>query len=95
MSTIWRGMKKIFRGQIKLRKQVEEQTSRLDRIEEGLRRSQSAGPSTHRWSKPTERVTPFLYLFHAYIFLHTLGTMHEIGMGGVDTNIGFFSRFSF
>jgi len=46
MSTIWRGMKKIFRGQIRLRKQVEEQTSRLDRIEEGLRRSQSAGPST-------------------------------------------------
>ena len=46
MSTIWRGMKMIFRGQIILLKQVEEQTSRLDRIEEGLRRSQSAGPST-------------------------------------------------
>ena len=25
MSTIWRGMKKIFRGQVKLQKQVEEQ----------------------------------------------------------------------
>ena len=46
MSIIWRGMKKIFRGQVRLRKQVEEQTSRLDRIEEGLRHSQSAGPST-------------------------------------------------
>ena len=47
MSTIWRGMKKIFQGQIRLRKQVAEQTSRLDRIEESLRRSQSAGPSTN------------------------------------------------
>ena len=46
MSTIWRGMKKIFKGQVRLRKQVEEQTTRLDRIEECLRRSQSAGPST-------------------------------------------------
>ena len=36
MSTIWRGMKKIFREQIRLRKQVAEQTSHLDRIEEGL-----------------------------------------------------------
>ena len=46
MSTIWRGMKKILRGQVRLRNQVEEQMSRLDRIEDGLRRSQSAGPST-------------------------------------------------
>ena len=46
MSTIWKGMKKIFRGQVRLRKKVEEQSSRLDRIEAGLRRSQSAGPST-------------------------------------------------
>ena len=46
MSTIWRGMKKIFRGQVRLRKKVEEQSSRLDNIEGALRRSQSAGPST-------------------------------------------------
>ena len=46
MSTILRGMKKIFRGQVRLRKQVEEQSSRLDRIKAGLQRSQSAGPST-------------------------------------------------
>ena len=46
MSTIWRGMKKIFKGQVRLQKKVEEQATRLDRIEEGLRRSQSARPST-------------------------------------------------
>jgi len=46
MSTIWKGMKKIFRGQVRLRKKVEEQSSRLDSMEAALRRSQSAGPST-------------------------------------------------
>jgi len=46
MSSIWKGMKKIFRGQVRLRKKVEEQSSRLDNIEATLRRSQSAGPST-------------------------------------------------
>ena len=46
MSTIWKGMKKIFRGQVRLRKKVEEQSSRLDGMEAALRRSQSAGPST-------------------------------------------------
>ena len=30
MSTIWKGMKKIFRGHVRLRKKVEEQSSRLD-----------------------------------------------------------------
>ena len=53
MSFCWKGMKNIFRGQIRLRKQ-EEQTTRLDRIEEGLCHSQSAvssastGPSRRR-----------------------------------------------
>ena len=37
MSATWKGMKKNFKGQVRLRKQVEEQTTRLDRIEEGLR----------------------------------------------------------
>ena len=46
MSTIWKGMKKIFKGQVRLKKQMEEQTTHLDHIEEGLRQSQSAGPST-------------------------------------------------
>ena len=50
MSSIWKGMKKIFRGQVRLRKKVEEESSRLssrlDDIEATLRRSQSAGPST-------------------------------------------------
>jgi len=46
MSSIWKGMKKIFRGQVRLRKKVEEQSSRLDSMEAALRRSQSAGPST-------------------------------------------------
>jgi len=46
MSTIWKGMKKIFKGQVRLRKKVEEQSSRLSSMEAALRRSQSAGPST-------------------------------------------------
>jgi len=46
MSTMWKGMKKIFRGQVRLRKKVEEQSSRLGSMEAALRRSQSAGPST-------------------------------------------------
>ena len=50
MSTIWKGMKKIFRGQVRLRKKVDEESSRissrLDGIEARLRRTQSAGPST-------------------------------------------------
>ena len=46
MSTIWKGMKKIFRGQVRLRKKVEEQSSRLAEMEATLRRTQSAGPST-------------------------------------------------
>jgi len=50
MSTIWKGMKKIFRGQVRLRKKMEEESSRLssrlDDIEATLRRTQSAGPST-------------------------------------------------
>ena len=46
MSSIWKGMKKIFKGQIRLRKQIEENTTRLNCIEEGLRPSRSAGPST-------------------------------------------------
>jgi len=45
MSSIWKDMKKIFKDQIRLRKQLEH-TTRLDCIEEGLRRSRSAGPST-------------------------------------------------
>ena len=46
MSSIWKGMKKIFKGQTKLRQRVEEQNARLKRIEEGLQHSQSMGPST-------------------------------------------------
>jgi len=46
MCTIWKGMKKIFKGQVRLRKRVEEQSSRLSSMEAALRRSQSAGPST-------------------------------------------------
>ena len=45
MSSIWKCMKKIFKGQISLRRQMDEHT-RLARIEETLRRSRSAGPST-------------------------------------------------
>jgi len=50
MSSIWKGMKKIFKGQVRLKKKVEEESSRLssrlDDIEARLRRTQSAGPST-------------------------------------------------
>ena len=82
MSSIWKGMKKNFKGQIRLRKQMEEQTTRLDCIEEGLRRSQSAGLSTT--TGPSRRrgdIFSLLYFMHVF-YLHTLGTMHEIGMGG-------------
>ena len=44
MSFIWKGIKKIFKGQAKLRKRVKEQNERLEQIE--LRHSQSVGPST-------------------------------------------------
>jgi len=67
---------KIFKGQVRLRKQVEEQTTRLDRIEEGLRRSQSTGPSTT--ADPSRRrgwYLFFTYFMHIF-YLHTLGTMH-------------------
>ena len=53
MSTLWKGMKKIFRGQVRLRKKVEEQSSRLDGMEATLRRTQSAGPSTTAGPKRT------------------------------------------
>ena len=46
MSSIWKGIKKIFKGQIRLRRQLDAQDSRLERIEDTLRRSHSAGPST-------------------------------------------------
>ena len=46
MSFIWKGMKKIFKRQIWHKKQMEEQSERLEHIKEGLRRSRSAGPST-------------------------------------------------
>ena len=46
MSSLRKGMKKTFKGQIRLRKQMEEQTTRLEYIEEGLRRLQSASLST-------------------------------------------------
>jgi len=46
MSFIWKGMKNIFKGQIKLRRQFDEQNTRLEHIEETLRCSHSAGPST-------------------------------------------------
>ena len=36
MSSICKGMKKIFRGQIRLRRQVEKQNARLERIKESL-----------------------------------------------------------
>ena len=72
MSTIWRGMKKIFKGQVRLRKKVEEQATRLDRIEEGLRRSQSAGPSTT--AGPSRRRGDIFSLpIHAYILLAYIG----------------------
>ena len=54
MSSILKGVMNIFIGQIRLRNKVEEQTYRLDRIEEGLCHSQpagsssSAGPCRHR-----------------------------------------------
>jgi len=53
MSSIWKGMKKIFRGQIRLRRQLEDQSTRLERIEDTLRRSRSVGPSTS--SDPSRR----------------------------------------
>jgi len=46
MSSIWKGIKKIFNGQAKLRKKVDEKNERLERNEEDLRRSQSMGTST-------------------------------------------------
>ena len=46
ISTIWKSMKIFFKGQVELRKKVDEQISRLDRIDEGLRRLWSADPST-------------------------------------------------
>ena len=82
MSFIWKGMKKNFKGQISLRKQMEEHTTCLDRIEESLRRSRLAGPSTS--AGPSRRKGLYFllpYLMHMF-YLHTLGTMHEIGMGG-------------
>ena len=45
MSSIWKGMKKIFKRQIRLKKQIEMQSAWLEHVEEGLRRSRSAGPS--------------------------------------------------
>jgi len=55
MSSIWTGMKKIFRGQIRLRRQLDAQDSRLERIEDTLRRSRSAGSGTStgpsRWRR--------------------------------------------
>ena len=36
MCSIWKGMKKIFRGHIPLRRQMEEQNEQLECIEEGL-----------------------------------------------------------
>jgi len=90
MSSIWKGMNKIFKGQTRLQWQIEEQFMNLDRIGEGLRRSRSiglstsAGPGYHqRWYMT---FTYFMYLFlHSY---HTLGIMHEICMGE-GINIGF------
>ena len=82
MSSIWKGMKKIFKGQIRLRRQIEEYTTRLDHIEEGLRRSQSAGLSTI--AGPSHRrgdILSLLYFMHVF-HLHTLAAMHEIGVGG-------------
>ena len=46
MSSIWKGMKKNFKGQIKLRRQLDEQNTHLEHIEETLRRFYSADPST-------------------------------------------------
>jgi len=46
MSSIWKGMKKIFKVQTRLRRQIERQSTHLERIEEGLRCSQSTCPCT-------------------------------------------------
>ena len=75
-------MKKIFKDQIRLRKQIEEQTTHLERIEEGLRRSQSVGPSTTAGQSLGGGDILSLHYFMHVFYLYTLETMHEIGMGG-------------
>jgi len=69
-------MKKTFKGQTWLRRQLEEQTSRLNSIEEGLRRSRSAGPSTSTGLSRRQRwycTFTISCILHSY---HTLGIMH-------------------
>ena len=46
MSSIGKDMKKIFRGQSRLRRQLDDQSTRLEHIEKTLRRSRSTCPST-------------------------------------------------
>ena len=67
MSSIWKGMKKIWKGQIQLEKQMEEQSARLERIEQGLRRSRSAGPSNSAGSSCRRG----WHLFHLSYFMHS------------------------
>ena len=53
MSSIWKGMRKVFRGQIRLSRQLEDLSTRLKCIEDTLRRSRLAGPSTS--TSPSKR----------------------------------------
>ena len=93
MSAVWKGMKKIFRGQVRLRKKVEENSSRLDSIEAALRRSQSAGPSTTAGPKRQRGWFLSFTYFHAYSYLAYIGDNAWDRYGGVDANIGFFTFF--
>ena len=68
MPSIWKGMKKIFKGQIKLRRQLDEQNTRLERIEETLRRSHSASLSTSAGLSRRRRRYLFFPFFIAFAF---------------------------
>ena len=77
MSSIWKGMKKIFRGQIRMRRQLEDQNSRLECIEDTFRCSRSAGPSTSVGSSRRRRWDHSLCLFIAFtLTCHALRIMH-------------------
>ena len=67
MSSVWKGMKKIFKGQVWLKKQMVEQSAWLDHIEEGLRRSQSVGRAL--W--PVRAVDEGDIFFTYLIFMHS------------------------
>jgi len=59
-------MKKIFKGQIKLRRQLDDQNTHLEHIEEMFRHSHSVGPSTSAGPNRRRRWYLFFPLFIAF-----------------------------